>query len=67
GLQATSNNKIFIGKALFNDLDMLTAQLITLKETLQTGTNEDVKAMLKTIVPTFIEADYDQELYEQEQ
>ncbi|MGL4971576.1 MAG: polysaccharide biosynthesis protein [Culicoidibacterales bacterium] len=67
GLQATSNNKIFIGKALFNDLDMLTAQLITLKETLQTGTNEDVKAMLKTIVPTFIEADYDQELYEKEQ
>ncbi|MGL6058125.1 MAG: polysaccharide biosynthesis protein [Culicoidibacterales bacterium] len=67
GLQATSNNKIFVGKALFNDFETLTAQLMALKQTLKTGSSEDVKEQLKTIVPTFIEADYDQSLYAKEQ
>lgn len=66
GLQKTDNKKIFVGQALFNDLETLTAELEQLKHTLKVGSNDEVKAMLKTIVPTFIEADYDMNLYAKE-
>ncbi|MGL5295536.1 MAG: polysaccharide biosynthesis protein [Culicoidibacterales bacterium] len=66
GLQATSNNKIFVGKAIFDDFDVLVSHLEELKQTLKVGSNHDVKDKLKAIVPTFIEADYDANLYAKE-
>lgn len=66
GLQATSNNKIFVGKAIFDDFDVLVSHLEELKQTLKVGSNHDVKDKLKAIVPTFVEADYDANLYAKE-
>lgn len=64
GLEATTHQKIFVEKAMFHDLDGLLLKLEKLKKIVGTGEPKQVKAYLKEIVPTYVEAEYSEALYE---
>ncbi len=66
GLEATNNKKIFVEKALFNDLDGLLIKLEKLQNLVTSGETQQVKMYLKEVVPTYVEAEYNPALYEKQ-
>lgn len=55
GLSATKHDKIFIGKPTFTDYKFLLRSLDEANRIIKNGTDEDIKAYVKTIVPNYRE------------
>lgn len=55
GVSATKHDKIFIGKPTFTDYKLLLRSLEEANRIIKTGTDEDVKEYVKTIVPNYRE------------
>lgn len=53
GIESTRHEKIFIGKPLFIDYEILIKEIEELKETLSNGNEEDIINNLKKLVPTY--------------
>jgi FlaA1/EpsC-like NDP-sugar epimerase len=53
GLSPTTHQKIFIGKHIHEDLNLLTAQLENFKAVMDTGNTDYLKTLIKTLVPTY--------------
>lgn len=57
GISTTKHDKIFIGKPTFTDYKLLLRSLEEANRIIKTGTDEDIKAYVKTIVPNYKEND----------
>ena len=55
GISATKHDKIFIGKPTFTDYKLLLRSLDEANRIIKTGTDEDIKQYVKTIVPNYRE------------
>lgn len=53
GISATKHDKIFIGKPTFTDYKLLLRSLDEANRIIKTGTDEDIKDYVKTIVPNY--------------
>lgn len=53
GISSTKHDKIFIGKPTFTDYKLLLRSLEEANRIIKSGTDEDIKAYVKTIVPNY--------------
>ncbi|MDR7857532.1 nucleoside-diphosphate sugar epimerase/dehydratase [Tissierella sp.] len=61
GISATKHDKIFIGKPTFTDYKLLLRSLEEANRIIKTGTDEDIKEYVKTIVPNYCKSEYETE------
>ena len=55
GISSTNYEKIFIGKPMYNDYELLLENIESLRHTLKTGDDKDIKNLMKIIVTTYKE------------
>lgn len=53
GMKSTRHEKIFIGKPIFTNYKLLIKSIDTLKGIIANGSDEDIKSVLKQLVPTY--------------